>query len=379
MNAMTQETEYETPGESQALQSSEEIKESLIEQLTERREGHTEDAGQEETKQNSSQGDVGEEDFGEGHEEQEATHQNEEEGKKFTFSLGENEVDVDENAELEFKADGKTVRMSLKQMRDSAAGGVAVRNRMRQLAEEKKKVFTPFQDFSKLSSKDPLTALKKVFKAIESVDENADFDKFLVGLGKQAQSLTQMSDSERKAYELERELDETRETLSETDRLAKIRGLQQELVTERNMTEDQIYRFSNSILENPALAKDIKSEEDLFDRVGDLADEVERQQAVKEALHKFDKRIANDDPLVFELSRILSNNPDFTETDLEEIAEGVLSGVKKSKASMNLSRKQRRSNAVKGKSNRNIDPSRLPPKDSLKAQILEKKKSQQKY
>jgi len=363
----------------------EESKASLIDQLHEKREQQDQEreknAFQEQKADEIHVRESSEDSqrMGGGSEEEEETHdsEREEKGKSFLYSLGEEEGEIDENAIFELKADGKTMKMTLKEMRDAAAGGVAVRNRMRQLSDERKKLYTPYKDFYNIASKDPLGALKKVFSAIKQVDPKADMNSFLVGLGKQAQSLAKMSPSERKAYQLEKELDETRETLTESERIAKIQDLKQELIGEMGMSEEQVFDFGQRILSDPTLAETVKNEEDLFDRIGDLHDEIERQQAVIAALQKHDPKLEGNDPLVFELSALLEKNPDFDESDLEEIAEGILKGVKKSNVSRVLSKRQR-SNAVRGyKAKQQPNYSRMAPKDALKQQILQKRNSQQ--
>lgn len=360
--------------------TSSETKEALIEQITSRREEQKNAVQERKTNEihvrqyaeDSEQVGAG----SEGEEEADDREQ-EEKGTSFQFTLGDEIFDVDENAEFEFKADGKSVRMTLREMRDAAAGGVAVRNRMRALSEERKKLFTPYKDFSKVASSDPLNALKRVFTSIKQVDPGADLNTFLRALGKQAQSLTQMSTSEREAYQLKRELDETRETLTESERIAKIQEWKQELIGEMGLTEQQVYAWSQKILSDPILGSDIENEEDLFDRVEAFADEVQRQQAVIAALHEYQPNLPANDPLVFELSDLLKQNPDFTEADLKEVAEGVLNGVKRTKASKALSKRQR-SNVIRGHRSPQLqDFSKMPPKDALKAQLLAKRNSQQ--
>ena len=362
--------------------SSEEAKSELIEQLREKKQQQAEERKNAFQEQETDEVHVRKhardgEQMGRGSEEDEeaSDSEQEEKGKSFQFTLGDDVVDVDENAVIEIKADGKPIKMTLKELRDAAAGGVAVRNRMRILAEERKKLYAPYKNFTNLSESDPLSALKKVFSAIKQIDPKADINKFLVGLGKQAQNMSKMSPSERKAYELERELDDTRENLTESQRIAKIQEMKQELIGEMGLTEEQVYSYGQQLLSNPTLAEGIKTEEDLFDRIGDLADEVQRQQAVVTALHKYDPKLKKNDPLVFELSSILEKNPDFDESDLDEIAQQILTGVKKSNASRVLSKRQR-SNVVKGYKP-GKDYSKMSAKEALKAKILDKRKSQQ--
>ena len=364
--------------------SSTEVKDALMQQIQDRkipnqREGK--DAVQE---QETDEVDVREqarhgEQMGEGGEEEEEASYSEEQGfgKSLQFQVGDELIDVAEDAMIEFKADGKKIKMTLAEMRDAAAGGTAVRNRMRELAEEKKKIFTPYKNFSKVASSDPMNALKRVFGSIKQIDPETDFNQFLRNLGKQAQSLTQMSPSDRKAYELERELNETREKYTEKELLQNIQERKQELTGEYDLTEDQIYGYGQQILSDPALSASIQNESDLFDRIEDLADEVDRQKAALGALRKFDGKLTHTDPLVFELSTLLEKNPDFNEQDLEEIAEGVLSGVKRSKASKALSRRKQKSQVIRGrKSPQSQDLSKMSPKDALRHQILNKRNGQ---
>ena len=119
----------------------------------------------------------------------------------------------------------------------------------------------------------------------------------------------------------------------------------------------------------------IKDEEDLFTRIGDLAEEVELQQASYNALHKFNPKMTPRDPLVFELSKVLRQNPDFDERDLLDIAKGVVGNVQRTDAARVLSKKQR-SSAINYKSPER-DIARMNPVDALKAQIEAKKKQLQ--
>ncbi len=297
--------------------------------------------------------------------------------KGFTFKKDETIWDVDDDAEFEFVADKRPVKMTLKEMRDAAAGGVAVRNRMRQLAEEKKVLQDPYKEFSRIYRDDPYNALKKVFSAIKTIDPEANFDEFISGLGKQAQSVAQMEPSARKAYLLEKELKEVQEKQTESQQLLKLGELKNQLAEQTGLSDEKIFSFGQQILKHPVLSQTVKTEEDLIARIGDLAEEVELQKASHEALQKYKSNISPRDPLVFELSNILKQNPDFDERDLEDIASGVLGTVQKAQASQKLSRKQRFSNGTRRDSSSPPDYSKMKPVDALRLQIEAKKKLQQ--
>ncbi len=301
------------------------------------------------------------------------------EKKEFlSFYKGEERFDVDPDAVFELKADGKSHKMTLRELRDAAAGGIAVRNRMRQLSDQKKDLLEPYQNFSRKAKDNPLGALKTLFSAAQKVDKSLNFNEFISDLTGQAKRLREMAPAERKSFELEERLKEREEVYDEQDQVLKLQELKMELAEETGLSDQQIYTYGQRILKDPLLSQTIKTEEDLITRIGDLAEEIELQQACNEALRKIDPKISPRDPLVFELSRVLRQNPDFDEKDLEDLAKEVLGVVQKSKAAQTLSKKQRSS--VIGRSqqqSRTPDYSKMTPIESLKAQI-EAKKQQEK-
>lgn len=317
------------------------------------------------------------EEMGEGSErEGRASNQTQEKGSGFKFSKGQKNWDVDEDAEFEFMADKKPVKMTLKEMRDAAAGGVAVRNRMRQLAEERKNLRDPFQEFSRVAKDDPLGALQKMFGAIQKIDPDADFNEFIGDLAKQAQQVAQMEPNARKAYQLEKQLRDQEERLSDSEQLIRIGELKQELMEDTGLPEEKIYEFGQHILNHPVLSKTVQTEEDLMERIGDLAEEVEMQKASYEALRKYKPDMAPRDPLVFELSNLLKTNPDFDEKDLDDIAAEVLGSVQRAKAAQKLSKRQRSWTGTRA-TDAPPDFNRMKPVEALMWQIQNKKKMEQ--
>jgi len=294
----------------------------------------------------------------------------------FKFSKGEKNWDVDDDAEFEFVADKRPIKMTLKEMRDAAAGGVAVRNRLRQVAEERKALSEPFKDFSRVAKDDPLGALQKMFGAIQKIDPEADFNEFISDLARQAQTVAHMEPNARKAYQLEKDLKDRDERLSESEQLNRIAELKQELMADTGLPEHKVYEFGQHILNHPVLSKTVETEEDLMERIGDLAEEIEMQKASFEALRKYKPDLPPRDPLVFELSNLLKANPDFDEKDLEEIAAEVLGSVQKAKASQKLSKRQRSWTGTRDPES-TPDFGRMKPVDALKWQIENKKKLQQ--
>lgn len=302
------------------------------------------------------------------------------EKKEFlSFFKGKERFDVDPDALFEFKADGRVQKMTLRELRDAAAGGIAVRNRMRQLSDQKKDLMQPYENFSRKAKDNPLGALRTLFSAAQRVDKNLDFNVFISDLTAQARRMKEMAPAERKSMELEERLREREEVYDEQEQTLRLQELKSELASETGLSDEKIYTYGQELLKDPVLSKTIKTEEDLITRIGDLAEEIELQQACIEALHKINSKISPRDPLVFELSRVLRQNPDFDEKDLDDLAKEVLGVVHKSKAAQTLSKKQRSSVITRSqqKQAKSTDYSKMTPFEALKAQI-EAKKQQEK-
>lgn len=58
--------------------------------------------------------------------------------KKFVFRKGDNSVELEDDYEVEIMADKKATKLTLRELKERAAGEIAVKNRMHSLAEEKK-------------------------------------------------------------------------------------------------------------------------------------------------------------------------------------------------------------------------------------------------
>lgn len=295
----------------------------------------------------------------------------------YSFRKGKEEYEVDPEAQIEFKADGVVHKMTLKEMRDAAAGGVAVRNRMRQLSEQKKALLDPYQEFSRKAKENPLGALKTMFSIAKKVDRNLDFNVFISDLTAQARKMAEMQPAERKSFELEQRLREREESYSEQEQIIKLQELKRELAEDTGLSDESIYTYGQTILKDPVLAKTIRTEEDLISRIGDLAEEVELQKASVEALQKINPKVSPRDPLVFELAKVLRQNPDFDEDDLEDLAREVLGSVQKTKATQKLSKRQR-SSVMNRTANQSSDFSKMTPFEALKAQIEAKKQQESK-
>lgn len=267
--------------------------------------------------------------------------------RKFIFRKGDQVFEVDEDAELEFMADKRQMRLSLRDLKDRAAGDIAVKNRMHSLAEEKKKVNATFREFARIAAEDPLSALEYISEKAREADNSFEYQKYLEKLADQAETLGKMDEKDRKAIELEKKLAKANQDLSQKEREQNVVRRKQEILSEYPEIGDQ--RFSqmvDAVLENEALLEGCETEDDVMDQVQNLVEETIAQRDIIRAIDKIDPSYAGDNDLIFAISDQLKQNPDLEEDDLDEIVREVLGTpkrqeVQKMEASRKLSEKQR--------------------------------------
>jgi hypothetical protein len=299
--------------------------------------------------------------------EERTSHSEEEKAaaKKIKFNKGEQFWDLDEDAVLEFMADKKPVKMTLKEMRDAAAGGVAVRNRLREVAEEKKKIGTVFKNISDTAKTDPIKALQLMMSKVNEIDPEMTYANFMNKFAEQARKLANMDPKEHKVWELERELQDKDKAI----RSNQLIEMREDLERRTGMDAETFDELAVFIVEDPDLSKDIKKEEDIIEKVEELYSGITLHKFSHEILQEVDESISPRSPIVSELSKFVRLNPDFTEKDWLEVAREAVKFGKKDGAQRYLSNKQRTSTSEK-----DFIEAGLTPIEVLKRQALEKKR-----
>ena len=263
------------------------------------------------------------------------------ESKKFTFRKGDQTFDLDEDAELEMMADKVPMKLTLKELKDRAAGDIAVKNRMHQLAEEKKKVQSTLRDFTKLAKENPLKALEYISNKAKEADSSFEYDSYLKALADQAETLSNMSEPERQNKKLEEKLKETERDLSQAKQVQNIRDRGALIMEETGIGESQFGELVQQVLASDNLMDGIENETQLMDVVQSFAHEVRAQQYVYQITKAVDKDLANDSQFLFYMSDVVQNNPEFDESDIRDMITDYLTPEKKKQAEMRLSSKQR--------------------------------------
>jgi hypothetical protein len=261
--------------------------------------------------------------------------------KRYSFKKGEHSFDIDEDAEIEFMADKAPVKMTLKELKDRAAGDVAIKNRMHALAEEKKKVQATLKEFTSLSKKDPLKALEFISRQAKEADSEFEYDKYLAALADQADKLSQMTEDELKYYKTEKKLEEVEGELSQEKQAALISQMRQESIARLDIEESQFNEAAQRILNNEELMSQIESEDQFFQTVEEMVTEAKAQVMAVKAINRIDPALGTNQSLIFELADWIQDNPDFTESDIQEIVAGVFDGDVRQSAEQRLSNRQR--------------------------------------
>lgn len=264
--------------------------------------------------------------------------------RRSSFKKGESSFDIDDDAEIEFMADKNPVKMKLSELKDRAAGDVAIKNRLHSLAEEKKKVQGTLKEFGRIAEKDPLKALEFISKQVKEAGTEFEYDKYLNALADQAEKLARMDDKERRAYQAEKKLEEVEGDLSQRDVEELVRQSAQASREALGITESQFNQAARMVLENPVLMESVKTDEDFFGTVEEMVMKAHQQKRVEGAISRIDPSEVNNTDLIIELAEIVEDLlPDGTDSDIQDIVAQVLKPKMKGKIEQRLSEKQRNS------------------------------------
>jgi len=245
--------------------------------------------------------------------------------KKFIFRKGDQSLELDDDYELEIMADKRPTKLTLKELKERAAGDIAVKNRMHSLAEEKKKVQGTFKEFADLAKKDPLAALEFISRKANETDSEFQYNKYLEKLAEQAEKLGQMTEEQRKAWELEKKLEKAEQDLSRKERVEAVVLRKQELLSDYPEIGDQQFAsMVDAVLSNEELLEGIEDEKGVMDKVEELIQETLTQKDIMSVIRDVNPDHINDTNLIFSLSDQLRLNPDLDEEDVRDIIRELI-------------------------------------------------------
>lgn len=269
------------------------------------------------------------------------------EARRSSFRKGEQVFDIDDDAEIEFMADKQSVKMKLAELKDRAAGDVAIKNRLHSLAEEKKKVQGTLKEFGKIAEKDPLKALEYISKQVKDAGTEFEYERYLAALADQAEKLGRMDEKERRAHQAEKRLKEVEGDLSQKEIESLVRQQAQESRDALGITESQFNQAAQMVLGNETLMETIEDEKEFFSTVEEMVVKARSQKRVEAAISRVDPSESTNTDLIIELADIIEDLlPDGTEADLQEIVAEVLKPKSRGRAEARLSEKQRSSMPV---------------------------------
>lgn len=300
--------------------------------------------------------------------------------KKYVFKKGDQSLELDDDYEMEFIADKRPTKLTLRELKDRAAGDIAIKNRMHSLAEEKKRVQSTFKQFADLARTDPLAALEYISNKARESDSEFEYSKYIEKLAEQAEKLGQMNEEQRKAWELEKKLAKAEQDLSRKERTEAVVLRKQDLLTTYPEIGDQQFsQMVDAVLSNEELLDGLESEGDVMDKVEELIQETLTQRDIMSVIQEINPAYLNDNGLIFSLSDQLRQNPDLDEEDVRDIVGQIIGPSQRAQPRQpiqsdrqrdiqTLSRKARQATPVREMRNQNATPYEL-----LSQQLLERK------
>lgn len=245
--------------------------------------------------------------------------------KKYVFKKGDHAVELDDDFEIEMTADKKPVKLTLRELKDRAAGDIAVKNRMHTLAEEKKRIQSTFVQFAKMAEKDPIGALEFISSKASEADSEFEFNRYLEKLAEQAEKLGHMSEPERKAWELEKKLEKAEQDLSQKQRTEAVVLRKQQMLSEyEGIGDSEFSHMVDAVLSNEELLEGLEDEHDVMDKVEELIQETLTQRDIITVISEINPSYANDNHIIFALSDQLRQNPDLDEEDVRDIIRELI-------------------------------------------------------
>lgn len=298
--------------------------------------------------------------------------------KKYVLRKGDQTLELDDDYELEMMADKRPVKLTLRELKDRAAGDVAVKNRMHALAEEKKRVQSTFKQFVDMAKNDPLAALEFISNKAREADGEFEYNKYVEMLADQAEKLGKMNDEQRKAHELEKKLKRAEQDLSQKERQqAVVLRKQDMLESYPEIGDSEFGQMVDAVLGNEELLEGVQNEHDVMDKVEELIQETLTQRDIMSVIREINPAHLNDNQLIFSLSDQLRQNPDLDEEDIRDILREIIGTRVQSRDSRTderdrdirtLSSKQRQAMPVRQMREQTADPYQL-----LEQQLLEKR------
>jgi len=305
--------------------------------------------------------------------------------KKYFFKKGDQSIELDDDYEMEFTADKRPTKMTLRELKDRAAGDVAVKNRMHALAEEKKRVQSTFKQFADLARTDPLAALEFISGKAKESDSEFEYSKYIEKLAEQAEKLGQMDEKERKAWELEKKLAKAEQDLSRKERTEAVVLRKQEMLADYpEIGDSQFSQMVDAVLSSEELLEGVEDEDGVMNKVEELIQETLTQKDIMSVIQEINPAHIQDNQLIFSISDQLRQNPDLDEEDVRDIIRELIAPAPRVQSRNTVQSDRQRdiqtlsSKARQGTSTINLRTQSVDPFNLLKQQLMERKEEIQK-
>ncbi len=303
--------------------------------------------------------------------------------KPLTFTVDGKPVALNDTAETEWKVDGKSEKVKLKDLLDNYAGKVAYDKRFQELSEQKKGFHTESSRFQQdrerhkalITDMHKATSEGRVFDAVANMLEMTGLDKKMNvdqyvselrnALIKQADEFRGLSPEQRQL----RELREKQEHLqSKHDRFTQARSAEQAQLAFHTRVDKAI----ESVKSNPEEFVNTRNflvgqyQERKWDprtitpeRVAEQIRDVRDYKTVKEAMEAVDPTLTKNESLWEQTVHLMRANPTWTSEDIKEIFQKAIGAKRSSAVSAKLAKSPTSTvakAATKGKAAAKSDP-----------------------
>lgn len=282
------------------------------------------------------------------------------EPKQLTFKVGENSVPLLETATVEWKVDGKTQPVAVKDLLEHFAGKVAWDRKYQEVANERKQLASKVQEHDNVRNRHTgmitdmhkKAAEGKIFEAVQTmIDMNGLGEKINAreyvknlrdSLMKQAQEMAKLSPEQRELYEVKEEQEYTKSQYE--------RALQRQQQEQAERTfQERVARAMDSA--NTTIEEYVRTRDWLLSEYhkkgGDpnmvtpefVANQIRDNRdytAAKELLESVDPELVKNDKL-WDQAVTMLRDPDWTSNDVKEVFKDAMQKKRASSVSKKVS------------------------------------------
>lgn len=295
--------------------------------------------------------------------EDEASDEPEIAAKIYKLKQGEGEIDLSADTVVPIKIDGKTEEVKVQDLMDNFSGQASLtrkftefKRQQEEFVEDKSTIQNVLNEFHRkaVEDSDPTSAIDYLGDLM-GVDMKAYWDTVIGQLKEQAETLSEMTDEEKSAWEvsrqneyLQKQLDHERSRSSERQVQATLENRVQEVQSQYGVEPKQFNDLYFEILDSGLVEQDQITPE----FVGQYADTLKNHDELSSLVSEVNPTLEDPNEAIDELQKIRRLYPELGPSELKQYAMEVYG----SKEAQILSKKLQRSKPTNTAKPKNRDP-----------------------